>query len=219
MTLEFPDASTLDRPSTPSMSPQSSNQLVLTDPHWDCARAAAAGDRAAASEVLRLVAPYMRKVIAVILRSHGADADDVLQEAMLGFLRALPAFRGECLLTSYASRIAARAAMAARRRGRARSHDEFDESAHRIVSSRSPEAITDSEERQTLMFELLDALPPEQAETLGLRVVLGLSLQEVADLTHVPLNTVRSRVRLAKEALRERILANPAYLQALGEAT
>lgn len=199
------------------MSPQSSNQLVLTDPHWDCARAAAAGDRVAASEVLQLVAPHMRKVIGVILRSRASDADDVLQEAMLGFLRALPAFRGECLLTSYATRIAARAAMASRRRIRARHYDEFDETAHRVVSSRSPDVISDAERRQALLLELLDTLPAEQAETLGLRVVLGLSLQEVADATQVPLNTVRSRVRLAKEALRERILSNSSYLETLGE--
>jgi RNA polymerase sigma-70 factor (ECF subfamily) len=167
--------------------------------------------------LLRIVAPHMRRVISLVLRSRTGDVDDVLQEAMLGFLRALPAFRGECKLTSYATRIAARAAMAARRRSRTGAHDEFDETAHPIPSNRNPEAISASEKRQTLMLQLLDSLPAEQAETLGLRVVLGLSLQEVAEATGVPLNTVRSRVRLAKEALRERILSNAAYAEALGE--
>jgi DNA-directed RNA polymerase specialized sigma24 family protein len=35
--------------------------------------------------------------------------------------------------------------------------------------------------------------------------VMGFSLGEVADATGTPLNTVRSRIRLAKEALRRRI--------------
>jgi RNA polymerase sigma-70 factor (ECF subfamily) len=39
--------------------------------------------------------------------------------------------------------------------------------------------------------------------------VLGWSLEEVASATGVPVNTVRSRVRLAKEALRRRIEALP----------
>lgn len=201
------------------MSPHTSaaSRIALPDPHVESARAAAAGDRAAASELLRVVAPHMRRVINLVLRSRSTDADDVLQEAMLGFLRALPAFRGDCRLTSYATRIAARCAMAARRRARPSAHAEFDETAHPIPSNRSPEAMSAVEQRQTMMLELLDTLPVEQAETLGLRVVLGLSLQEVADATGAPLNTVRSRVRLAKEALRERILSNAAYREALGE--
>jgi RNA polymerase sigma-70 factor (ECF subfamily) len=56
---------------------------------------------------------------------------------------------------------------------------------------------------------LLEDLPEEQADVLALRVVLGLSLEEVAQATGAPLNTVRSRVRLAKEALRRRIESTP----------
>jgi RNA polymerase sigma-70 factor (ECF subfamily) len=63
--------------------------------------------------------------------------------------------------------------------------------------------------------ELLSTLPENQAETLALRVVLGMSLGEVASATGVPLNTVRSRIRLAREALMERIEANPTLLELL----
>jgi len=62
---------------------------------------------------------------------------------------------------------------------------------------------------------LIQTLPEEQAETLALRVVLGFSLEEVAEATGVPLNTVRSRVRLAKTALKKRIEADPKLLAAL----
>jgi RNA polymerase sigma-70 factor (ECF subfamily) len=37
----------------------------------------------------------------------------------------------------------------------------------------------------------------------------------VAEATHVPLNTVRSRVRLAKTALKRRIEADPMLVAAL----
>jgi RNA polymerase sigma-70 factor (ECF subfamily) len=42
-----------------------------------------------------------------------------------------------------------------------------------------------------------------------LRTVLGLSVEEVAAAARVPQNTVRSRLRLAKVALRRKIAATP----------
>ena len=42
-----------------------------------------------------------------------------------------------------------------------------------------------------------------------MRVVMGWTLEEVSRATGAPINTVRSRVRLAKEALRRRIEAAP----------
>ncbi len=43
----------------------------------------------------------------------------------------------------------------------------------------------------------------------ALRVVLGWSLPEAEAATGIPLNTVRSRVRLAKNALRAAVEADP----------
>ena len=48
-----------------------------------------------------------------------------------------------------------------------------------------------------------------------MRVVLGWSLEEIAAHTQVPVNTVRSRLRLAKEAMRRRIEADAALVEAL----
>jgi RNA polymerase sigma-70 factor (ECF subfamily) len=48
-----------------------------------------------------------------------------------------------------------------------------------------------------------------------MRVVLGWSLEEIAAHTRVPVNTVRSRLRLAKEAMRRRIEADSDLVEAL----
>ena len=45
--------------------------------------------------------------------------------------------------------------------------------------------------------------------------MLGWSLKEIAAATDTPLNTVRSRMRLAKEALRKRVATDPALAAAL----
>jgi RNA polymerase sigma-70 factor (ECF subfamily) len=55
------------------------------------------------------------------------------------------------------------------------------------------------------MHDLLAELPLEQSTALAMRVGLGLSLADIARETDAPVNTVRSRLRLAKLHLRERI--------------
>jgi len=45
--------------------------------------------------------------------------------------------------------------------------------------------------------------------------VLGWSLEEIASHAGVPINTVRSRIRLAKEAMRRRIEATRALREEL----
>jgi RNA polymerase sigma factor (sigma-70 family) len=67
-----------------------------------------------------------------------------------------------------------------------------------------------------VLRDLLADLPAEQGETLAMRIVLGYSLEEVAKTTGVPVNTVRSRVRLAKERLKARIEADPTLMDVLG---
>ena len=66
-----------------------------------------------------------------------------------------------------------------------------------------------AERRRDLVRTLLREIPDAQAETLVLRMALGYSIEEVSRITTAPVNTVRSRLRLAKEALRGRIDADP----------
>jgi len=57
---------------------------------------------------------------------------------------------------------------------------------------------------------LLDDLPTSQAEALVLHVALGFTVEEVAAAVGRSVETVRSRLRLAKQAVRDRIEASPA---------
>jgi RNA polymerase sigma factor (sigma-70 family) len=182
------------------------------------ARAALAGDRVATRELLGSMAPLLLGVVRAILGAGAPDVEDVAQESLLGFFQALPGFRGECSVKHYGCRIAARAAIAARRRARA-SQERLSEIERQsaplgeFLSSHDAEAL--AVRRRELLRELLAELPEAQAETLALRIVMGYSMQEVAAATGAPVNTVRSRLRLAKEALRERIAADPAATELL----
>lgn len=175
------------------------------------------GDTEATGALLKALAPSMIRSAQQLLGSAHADLDDVVQQSLIGFVQALPAFRGECSITHFASRIVARTAVTTRRRGLARA-DRRDDSVDVDTLERHPDSATDvvdAERRRELVRGLLATLPEEQAETLALRVVLGFSLEEVAETTGVPMNTVRSRVRLAKAALKKRIEADPQLLEAL----
>ncbi len=166
-------------------------------------------DPSALRRLLDAVAPDVIRVVGLIAGPSAADADDLAQEALLAFLRALPDFRGDCTVRRYARRVAARSALSSRRRDarKAAHHERWVDREAREQTPAGPTAL--AERRRELLRVLLLELPEAQAETLVLRVVLGHSIAEIATAMGAPLNTVRSRLRLAKEALRRRIEADP----------
>jgi RNA polymerase sigma factor (sigma-70 family) len=173
------------------------------------ANAARQGNARAMQQLLQAVAPRVGRVVRVVLGADHPDRDDVEQLSLLAFTHALGGFRGECEPAHYASRIAVRTAVHARHRIRklqARFDDlaELDEPTATTVHD---DAL--AERRKRHVRELLGIIPPDQAEALALRVALGWSLEEIAVASATPVNTVRSRLRLAKEALRRKIEADP----------
>ncbi len=186
-------------------------------PLLDLARRAAGGDDEATGKLVRAIAPRIVGAVRAVLGPTHPDLDDAVQHALIGFVQALPAFRGECDPVGYGRVIAVRAALAARKRARTLTlrRDDGVET-DRIEEPRpSPGEEATAKQRKDILRDLLAELPTEQAETLALRVVFGCSLEEVAAQTGVPLNTVRSRVRLAKERLKTRIEGDASLLEAL----
>jgi RNA polymerase sigma-70 factor (ECF subfamily) len=158
----------------------------------------------------------VRRVVGAVLGARqSCETDDVTQQAMLAVVLALPSFRGECEPAHFASRIAARTAIAAARRARAAMSTRDDGADLDVLEADSapPSRQASTARHAVALRELLTRIAPEQAETIALRVVLGYSLAEVAEATGVPLNTVRSRMRLAKMALRAAIEADPAMAE------
>lgn len=181
------------------------------------ARRAAAGDLAASGRLLREVTPRVTGVARAVLGPTHPDLEDAVQQALIAVLQSLGGFRGECPLPSYAARIAVRVAIGVRRKGRLGQARESELALREPPDDEapSPNEISASSRRKALLRDLLAEIPVEQAEALAMRVVLDWSLEEVASAAGVPLNTVRSRIRLAKEALRRRIEANPSLAEEL----
>lgn len=188
------------------------------DPLSDLLDEALEPDPRALRRLVDEVAPDVVQVIAGIMGRQAPDLDDLTQEALLGFVRALPDFRRECRVRRFARRVAARTAVVARRRARRKAtcrEDYIHRTQPLATEEPNPGELSIRDHRRQLLLDLLADLPPEQSETLVLRAVLGHALKEVAELTGVPINTVRSRIRLAKEAMRQRIASDRAYSELL----
>jgi RNA polymerase sigma-70 factor (ECF subfamily) len=187
------------------------------DPAWRgatlrLAQRATEGDARATRQLLEMVAPRVVRAVGAVMGRNHPDLEDAVQLALIGFVQALSSFRGECHPVHFAARIAVRAAGTARR---SRSRSTAQETSVDLDAIEGAPVRTGPGRRTAILRGLLDELPEEQAEALALRVALGWSLAEIASATGVPANTVRSRLRLAKEALRRRIADDPELVDEL----
>jgi RNA polymerase sigma-70 factor (ECF subfamily) len=189
-----------------------------SDPLGDLVPAALGGDAMKLARLIEAVTPAVLGVVRAVLGARHADVPDVAQESLIAFRRALHAFRGDSTVTHYARQIALRVATSAQRRSlRRRSIDRrlpADEEARSGPWDEDPALRA---RRLDAFRELLASLPEAQAESLALRAVLGYSLGQIASETGAPVNTVRSRLRLALEGLRRRIQRDPALREILGD--
>jgi RNA polymerase sigma-70 factor (ECF subfamily) len=206
--MDKPRSITTARQRTTTSSPPASREVAI-----ELAHRAAAGDAESTRLLLEIVAPSVARAVAAMMGTADSEIDDATQLALIAFIQALPNFRGECSPAHFAMRIAIRTAGATRRRFRAR-YERRDEDVD-VEQIEGPPDGPQAALRRLAVLRLVDRLPEEQAETMALRFVFGWKLHEIAQVMGTPLNTVRSRLRLAKLALLRRIAEDPALAEAL----
>lgn len=154
-------------------------------------------------ELLVSVAPSILKVVRQTMGASHPDVEDLVQESLHALVKAWPSFRGDCTPKHFACRIAVQRCVDAIRKQRVRQ-------AHLRQAASEPPAPAPAEtvprsRLRNLWHQALSELPQSQAQALSQRYVLGYTLDEMASASGVPLNTVKSRLRLAKRVLREKI--------------
>jgi RNA polymerase sigma-70 factor (ECF subfamily) len=134
------------------------------------------------------------------------DAEDVLQDVLLKLLEALPSFRGESALSTWAFTVARRTC-ALRRRREARFaslEGRAGEPARALPDpGASPSRDAERGELRASLERGLARLPAAQREVLLLRDVEGRSAAEVARALEIGERAVKSRLHRARRALRE----------------
>lgn len=204
-----------DSPSGPSDQPPS--ERPIHDPYAPLARLARDGDREALEQLLRVLAPKCAGAARALFGPDHPDLDDLVQDSLIAVAKAIPAFQGRSTVAHYAYRITVRVCLAGRRRRRRLDErEELVESPDELPMATMPDALVSTRRREAVRA-LLDTLPNVQAETLALRMCLGMALEEVSEITGAPVNTVRSRLRLARQTLLRRVDADPALKELLGE--
>jgi RNA polymerase sigma-70 factor (ECF subfamily) len=135
---------------------------------------------------------YCQKVL-----GKGTLADDVYQETFLNFLKSAHEERDTTHLLGYLLKIARNNCLKVRRR------QTFKNVTFEDFHFPVDDAAFEQEELCRLVTSALDLLIEEHREALVLQMYSGLSYQEIAELTGVPLTTVRNRIARAKSKIRE----------------
>lgn len=167
-----------------------------------------------------LVARFRRgepEAFTAIYRAHGAavfrrltrivgpigDREDLIQDVFLAIHRALPKFRGDAQLATLIQRITVNIACDYLRRRYRRPTtplpaEFFDEL---ITPGTSPELAAQQREELATVFECLAQIKPKKRVALLLRVVDGMTLEEIARLVDATPDTVAKRIQYGQREL------------------
>ena len=158
------------------------------------ARRAVAGDRDALDELLRELEPLVVRAARLIVGSGSWTAEDAAQEALLDVARGVTALRSPEAVRTWTLRIATTRAIKVARRERLLSL--------RRASATAPElGIEPSDERSAALKEAFDRLPPRLRATAVLRLYVGLTEAEAAEVLGCSLGTVKSNLHDARKRL------------------
>ena len=171
------------------------------------------GDSGAFEQVARDQAPRLFR-LALRLCGRREDAEDLVQETLVRCLPKLRKFEGRAQLSTYLIRALTnlwKNRLRSRKRSRLvdwfRGGSDDEEQASQIdtavdTSPGADERI-EGEERAKQVREAVSRLEPKRRLTLLLREVEEMSYEEIAEMTRVPVGTVRSRLARARDDLRK----------------
>ncbi len=127
-----------------------------------------------------------------------SGVDDTAQQVFLIVSRRLAdiqAGRERAYLLGVAQRVAANARRGAERR---KDRPDGDDLAERATTHDTPERLLDWKQRRAHLDEWLDQLPDDLRVPFVLFELEGHSLQEIAELSSLPIGTVKTRLRRAR---------------------
>ncbi len=157
--------------------------------------------RVSETDFRRLVEEHGRQVYNIVLFmvQDSMLAEDITQEVFMRIYRYLDRFRGDAKLSTWIYRITRNCCLNhLKREKRQRELAQLPED---LPGENSPEKELIQAEQQALVRQAVGRLPSEQRLAIALYYFHERSYTEVATLMELPLNTVKSHLRRAKQAL------------------
>src|SRR5690242_2932801 len=182
----------------------------MPEPSPALVQRAQAGDPEALTALVQSQQTYVYS-IAMSLMHNPADAADMTQEAFVRLLRSLHTYRGETKFTTWLYRLVTNICLdELRRRGTpVVPLDAVDDDSARSLDPADPDPwiqperwASAAEDAAELRRALGDLSTPQRL-ALTLFYFDDLRYEDIADVMNVPLNTVKSHIRRAKERLAE----------------
>ena len=180
--------------------------LRAMDEEPELVRKAVGGDRRAFDRLVELHLPQVWATVWRVLR-HREDTEDVVQEVFVTAHRALPGFRGDAKFSTWLHRIAVTRALnhieKAEEKLR-RASDPIDvEAVDGPRAIGTPLGALESKELMRRLTDCLGKLPAAWRAVLALRDAEQNSYEHIAELLHIELGTVRSRLARARTSLKD----------------
>jgi RNA polymerase sigma-70 factor (ECF subfamily) len=184
------------------------------------------GDRSAFASLVRRHQTPLYNFALRHLRLQ-ALAEDVVQDAFVRVVQNAAEFKHEARFTTWLYTITRNLCIDQLRKRALRKHPSLDEarSGEEGDGPTLGEQTADSRasvEREATGMELkaritraVEGLPDEQREVFLMREVANLPFKEIAEITGVPENTVKSRMRYALERLQQALCEYEEYARAL----
>jgi RNA polymerase sigma-70 factor, ECF subfamily len=162
------------------------------------------GDTAAFGLLAETHAPALYRLAVALTRNH-VDAEDLVQETLLGALERIGGFEGRSTLKTWLSRILIFQVWKQRRRAKVRRAIRLSDDNGEPIDLPAPvSGPAESTERKIDVMRMLSTLSPEFRETLILREFEGFSYEEIAKALDIPQGTVESRIFRARQELKAR---------------
>lgn len=160
-----------------------------------------------------LVKRWERPIYSLALRMLGKDEDarDACQEAFIAAFRNLSKFRGDAKFSSWMYRIALNACHTRLRNAGIVKYslDETDENGRqKDVVDKSAVSLSEQmqlDERTQFVRRALQALPPEMRQVIVMKEYEEMTFVEIAEILHLPISTVKSRLYTGLQQLRLRL--------------
>jgi len=182
--------------------------VSVTAPDHDLLEAARGGDPEALEALLERYQPRVYRFGLKMCRDS-EDAKDVVQDTLLAAARSLRDFRGASSLSTWLYTITRSFCIKKRRRSKFAPQAEVSldgEAGQEALATadpgRAPDELAAGREIEQALERAIRALPPAQREILMLRDVEGLTAPEVAEVTGLKVEAVKSRLHRARTALR-----------------